>query len=119
LPLRSVACGVSRMGSRCIKKSDGTIVVASIRTEMTLISEGAFTRDIEESEQPCSRHGLTSANPMPIKRKPPLTGAPITVGAGIELGQGCPVEPTTPSKSVEKCSPYPVHTLALSIGVLS
>jgi hypothetical protein len=28
---------------------------------------GVEQRDIEESELPCSRHGLTHANPMPRK----------------------------------------------------
>ncbi len=31
---------------------------------------GVSQRDIIKSELPCSRHGLTVANPMPIKRTP-------------------------------------------------
>jgi len=42
---------------------------------------GAEKKDVEKSELQCSRQGLTNANPMPIKRKPPPT-SPATKANG-------------------------------------
>jgi hypothetical protein len=49
-------------------------------------------KDVEKSEPPYSLHGFTIANPMPRKRKPPLTDTHQPMGATLKefLLSECP-----------------------------